>query len=154
MIGSREKVFAAIRGVLAEQVLNELKPKTWMASNIRACLALLAYAEDLVAQDEAVLTETNAALREFLQTLAARHPAWLDAALAHDLRANAPAETDIAALEAQNQALRALLVRIIRAHRDAGGKDVDFTVALHPLLLLISTRDAEIAARAAAMPPL
>jgi len=153
MIATRQKLFETIRGILTEQVLPELQPKTWMAANIRACAALLTYLEDLVAQDQSALTTTNAAMTALLQALAMRNPAWLGSTLYREINDHPAPGTSIEALESENEALKELLVRAIRRHRDAGGGDEDFIAPLHECLALLSASEMAVAARAATMPP-
>ena len=153
MIATRQKLFETIRGILIEQVLPELQPKTWIAANIRSCASLLTSLEDLVAQDQSALTETNAAMAALLHALATRNPDWLGSSLHHEIATHTPPGTSIEALEDENEALKELLVRAIRRHRDTGGGDAEFTTPLHECLALLSAREIAVAARAATMPP-
>jgi hypothetical protein len=82
MIASIPQLFAEIRRVIGEQVLPQLDAATWIASDVRCCLTLLTYLEDVVAHGEAMLADNNRAMREYIDALLARTDiSWVDAGL-------------------------------------------------------------------------
>ncbi len=60
---SSSQLISAIAHSLEHEVLTQLPPASWGASNVRSCLALLAYLQDRIPVEMQLLREDNADLR-------------------------------------------------------------------------------------------
>jgi hypothetical protein len=163
MIATISHLFAEIRRVLGDQVLSQMKPATWMASDIRTCLTLLTYLEDAVAGGEAMLVASNKAMNDYVATLLARDDIpWLDDGLRTVLTElpvpdGGQPHPHMTAVERGNLALLAALSAVIRKsseHGRGGGLGERFAMeGLRQCLTVIRDGEFAIAERASRMQP-
>ena len=165
MIASNAAIIRAISQTLSDSVLPQFEAATWPASNVRACITLLAFLEDRIAAEADVLTEDNKALKSLLLRIASG-PAMSH--LADELRAQLEAAvrptTAQAGLktasetESENEFCQALLSKIIRHLFEIRGT-LDAEVYgriredVRTCLAAVHARDFGIAARAASFVP-
>jgi hypothetical protein len=164
MILSSDETLSAISKILTEDLLPRMEKASWEASSIRACLALLSYAQDAAQEERALLLQTNEAMRELFNGLArALYPTWLGdtlrASVAQVVRdATLPDTASTVDLQAENERHKALLSEIISraalARRADPEIDAEFRAALHRCLAVLAAKDAEITRRSRLMLPL
>jgi hypothetical protein len=146
-------------------VLPEFEAATWPASNVRACLALLAYLEDRIAVEADVLLNDNKALKSLFESMVSDSQM---PPLEGDLRAQLetllqfasvrPDSLTVSQLERENESYQILLSKIIRRVfelRDASDPHsyARFRERVRACLSAVHTRDFGLAARAAALVP-
>ncbi|MDX3899109.1 MAG: hypothetical protein QHC40_01090 [Sphingobium sp.] len=148
MILTLEQTIRSVRTILEEQVLPSLSTADWTASNIRASLLLLTYAEDSVRLERPLLIESEAAILSLFRSALARDDLpWLTGELRDSVReaiADAPrdAPTVLATLAARHVAQKTAL------------SDESFREELHACLAFLQGKDAELTARARVMLPI
>jgi hypothetical protein len=125
---STEFIIKAVADALSHGVLPALEPASWPAGNLRACLMLLAYAQDRVKLEGPALIKSNAALRGELGDIASGKDLPPDSelqalAMAALNKYPAPgAYTDVADLEQENAAYQEAVVRLIKHSHDQRAK--------------------------------
>jgi hypothetical protein len=119
-IPTTEFIIKAVADALSQGVLPALEPASWPAGNLRACLMLLAYAEDRVKLEGPALIKSNAALRGELADIASGKDMPPDSeikdlAIAVLNKYPAPSVyTDVADLEQENAAYQEAVVQLIK----------------------------------------
>lgn len=166
MILTSEETIAAVKKVLEEQVLPALNTASWTASNIRACLMLLTYAQDCQAQERSLLVDTNAAMASlFLEVLASTDLVWLTEDTRDTIDRTLKGinglddSAGIEELASLNMAGKRLLSNMIRRAALArtsppSPADTRFRVLLHECLEVLARRDAQLTERARVMLPI
>jgi hypothetical protein len=168
MILSSAQTIKAVRDILAEQVLPHLTTADWAASNLRACLLLLTYAEDCAVLERRLLADTHAAMQEFFNGALERDDLpWLDVELHGKLVAvaalleqdGASPQVAISTLADHDLQAKAVLSEIIKRAGNARAAknrpdDQAFRADLRTCLRVLQDADAQLTARARTMPPL
>ena len=163
MILSSEMTLWAVSRILKDDMLPRLETASWEASNIRACLALLTYAEDCVQLERSVLTESNAAMLALFKTLTDGSAAWLSSGHLADVRIAVQSSVSrgggrTADLLADHERYKALLSELVRcsaaARTTSPGVDAVFRAELHRCLAVLAAKDAALTQRSRGMLPL
>jgi hypothetical protein len=165
MMASNAQIIQAVALALKDTVLPEFDASTWPASNVRACLALLAYLEDRIIGEADLLREVSTELRSLFECMVS-DPEMppLEEGLRVQLQSALQIECaqvdapTISALERENEVYQALLSKIIgrmfelrnTIDADAYGR---FREKVRACLSIIHERDFRLAARAAALVP-
>ena len=120
MILSAEQTLQAIRRILEDKMLPKMETASWAASNIRARLALLTYAEDCLQLERPLLLDTNEARRTLFMTFASPPcPSWLSASTFDALRiivgtAPTPSTAKATELITENERYKSRLTQLVQ----------------------------------------
>jgi hypothetical protein len=165
MIASTADIITAVTETLSKSILPHFETATWAASDIRACLVLLAYLQDRVAHAGQTLVADNEALRSMLEEVASGPDMPpVDADLREDIAQvlqAAPVRLDFAPieqLERDNEFYQSLLSRVSRRLFE-GREAIDqllyanFRGRLRACLEGVHARDFAVAAKAQALVP-
>lgn len=155
-----QHLIRAVVASLENEVLPHLEPQAGPASNVRACLMLLANIESRVMHEAQCLFEDNRELRALLQdAVASADKLGLDeglrSALNMSLAQYPPQEAcfDPHAAAEQNRAHQELLTRIIHRLPAAKGDKAEFRGKLHRYLEETGKREMRLAQQALARVP-
>lgn len=156
MIGTPLSIVEAVRVSLVDRVLPQLEQATWLAGDVRSCIALLTYLEDALTSGVAMMGQANAAMIGFLGDAAATP--GLDGDARREIEAAvaqavAVPQADLTGLEMAGRALKAALSRYIAARDAAGLEDAAMTQRLRDCLRDVAACELTIAQRAEVMPP-
>ena len=159
-----QHLLKAVMRSLEAEVLPHLDPQTTPASNVRACLTLLANIETRVAHEAQVIGEDNSELRPLLQDCI-EHAAriGLDSATCDAVRnalAPVPKENqsdESGTFAGENRRLQEALTTVINALPTVEGDKVakgEFRSRLHQYLAATSRREMQLAESGLARMPL
>ncbi|MET0660274.1 MAG: hypothetical protein ABW110_19190 [Steroidobacteraceae bacterium] len=148
---SVQHLLAAVTQSLEREVLPHLDPQATPASNVRACLMLLANIQTRVTHEARLLFEDNRELRTLLTEAAERADALgLDQALAGTVRTalqDHPAQTtwfDADGAATENRHYQELLTAVIEGLHGQLSDKREFRERLHAYLQRLSQRDLQL----------
>jgi hypothetical protein len=164
MIASNAQIIRAVASTLVDKVLPELAATTWPASNVRACIALLAYLEDRIDREGDVLRRSNQAMKSLFDGMISDAEIPLEEELRAQIQIALHADFlqqdghAVSHLEHQNDAYQVLLSKIIRRMfelRDTfdAGACARFRKQVQACLSTVHAGDFDLAARAARLVP-
>ncbi|MET0547609.1 MAG: hypothetical protein ABWZ40_15020 [Caulobacterales bacterium] len=149
MMPPPKEVLANAIGVLSEQVLPQLSATTWNAANVRACITLLTYVEDAMADGDKAVSAQADAMRSIMSFVSGSNEAWLT----EELRARCGNAADAQAPVSYetNVHFKELLSQVVE--QSAGKRSALFQDKLRACLAVINEAEFSAMARASKLQP-